>query len=1086
MPATMLRRGRPREGGSHFQPGPVVNVPPGAAASAAASLSSSSGASSTSSSPSPAAPEKPPSWCHSGDTEGKILTAEFKEKMKKSADVFVNELSKSYKTRNNKTPKKPPLWFRRHWKTFSEDSTFTSGGVLTVVPVTIAVWYPELYFASAPHPSVRLKANKQYCPYCSSKGKEVALEAHANIKKIVYGMEGLHVLCAKRYICRACEKAVTQAARSGTAGADRVYTYNGWHPVLLEQLPMHVRSRFDYHVYQGMSVTRPLLSFLQHSVVNGGAFNKFAKGLDEARNIEFAHHALSYYFAEVAKREFNSSAGHLGFSPVTYIVPLVSNPRSLLSGRQLSDILFSEKLKQMLDRGEVSMQYLGGCLIISADESMKLNKLTRCPVGTRTKLAEGVTSVRGNQSGCVAIVFNPDKNTNVDFIARVIQREYDSLAPEERRHFYIYVDNCCTIRDQLRSKITQLRTLPTSLPIYKLPKAVKIDVVSSHGDALNLLTRLLVDQNVERIGFDMEWPASMQTGSHAGKVAWWQIAPANEKMVYLIHTDYLKDPSSNAMHANVWNFLKSATPKKLGVDVLGDVRRMYKDYSTVPFDEQLTETVKEGIVDLRPLAKEKLKLACGLQQLSLAKITERILQKTLLKPSEIRVSPSWKNKAHDLPIGFKDYAAADARVAVDIWLELTKKSGAQKRPRQSSDVHVDDNNILEERVTGQQVLLDIFHLLQRYGRALSQNHPLFKLFMSMMSDAFYITDWTQVEELKSAIKHSQLDLDDDDLQRIGKKYFRRKVMRLVPSPDALAARVNRVYEFFVEVDKSVEDKLLVKTAHKCHLSALGHIFNGCVSDPVGVSMYRDVSSANAEMMKYLCFRGTSALEGFHRWLRSFTSAVYLDPVGMNGLLHEFMSRFNAKALIKNLGAPDFGFFEFDLLDKIAKVVEPHVGPTGYFKTNPLSVDGAYYVQRRKNNGDKFGLTPMMQAAEAEIKAALSLSDDANGDVQEAHVQLEEDVPVISIADMRPLKQPDSVALCQRLYLEMLDEDGSIDWNLLQNRYNHAVGKVKDGNGSDAHKRKYVFAIESQLRDLDYTFARGQIGLKSEISNVSIA
>ena len=61
---------------------------------------------------------------------------------------------------------------------------------------------------------------------------------------------------------------------------------------------------------------------------------------------------------------------------------------------------------------------------------------------------------------------------------------------------------------------------------------------------------------------------------------------------------------------------------------------------------------------------------------------------------------------------------------------------------------------------------------------------------------------------------------------------------------------------------------------------------------------------------------------------------------------------------------------------------------------------------------------MMQAAEAEIKAALSLSDDANGDVQEAHVQLEEDVPVISIADMRPLKQPDSVALCQRLYLEM--------------------------------------------------------------------
>ena len=35
MPATMLRRGAPRKGGSHFQPGPVVNVPPRTAASAA-------------------------------------------------------------------------------------------------------------------------------------------------------------------------------------------------------------------------------------------------------------------------------------------------------------------------------------------------------------------------------------------------------------------------------------------------------------------------------------------------------------------------------------------------------------------------------------------------------------------------------------------------------------------------------------------------------------------------------------------------------------------------------------------------------------------------------------------------------------------------------------------------------------------------------------------------------------------------------------------------------------------------------------------------------------------------------------------
>ena len=1079
IPSTMPRRGRPKSGGSSFQPGAIQQVLPGAAASGKATPSSlsSSAPSSSSSSFTAASSANPPSWCHSGDNKG--LTKKYTEKIKALADTIVDELRSSYQTRNNRNPKKPPNWYRRYWKTYAKDG------------VQVAVWYPELESSLERHEALRLKGNVQYCPYCKSKGKKVALEAHADIKKIVYGMEGLHVLCAKRYICRACQKAMQEAARAAerrasgsssasasvqaalsaakssaatsaaASGAKRVCTYNGWHPVLLDQLPLHVRSRFDYHVYQGKSVTRTLLSVLQHSAVNGGTFEMFAKALDEARNIEDAHRAGAYYFAEIAKREYNSSAGHLGFSQQMKIQHLPSIPRRLLSGRQLSNVLFAAKLKQMVERGEIAMQYLGGCTILSADESMKVNSLTRCPVGTRTKLAEGVTSVRGNQSGRVAIVFNPDKNTNYEFIARVIQREYDGLAVDERRHFYIVVDNCCTIRDTLKSKIPILNTLPTTLPIYELPRKTKIVIIESHDDAMMLLRKLAVDGVVEKIGFDMEWPVNKEPGSRRGKVAWWQIAPANEKNVYLIHTDYLKVPTTDAMHQDVWAFLKSETPKKLGVSVMGDVRRMYKDYNNgVPFTEQLELEVAKGIVDLRPLAKEKLKLVCGLQQLSLAKITERVLQKTLLKPRDIRVSPHWRKRGDDLPTGFKKYAAADARVAVDIWLELTKKSGAQKRRRAPSDDNDDSNSA---SVAEQQVLLDIFHLLQRYGRSLSQTHHLFKLFMSMMSDAFYITDWTQVEELKSAIKYSQ-GLSDEDVEKIGKKYFRKRTQRLVPTPEILAARVNSVYDFFVAVDKTISDKLLVGDAHRCHVSALRHIFNGCVSDPVGVPMYRDISSAGARMLKLLCFRGTSALEGFHRWLRSFTSAVYLNPVLMNGLLHEFMSRFNAKASIKNLGVADFGFFEFDLLDTIAKVVEPHVGPTRYFDTNPLCVGGVYYVQQPQNNGDTFGLTPMMEAAEAEISAALGQRNSTDGDLQEPNFHCKEDsVFTSSIADMKPLKHEESVTLCQKLYTEMMETDNQIDWKSLQNMYNHEVGKVKVGDGTDADKRKFVFANESQLR-----------------------
>jgi hypothetical protein len=284
---------------------------------------------------------------------------------------------------------------------------------------------------------------------------------------------------------------------------------------------------------------------------------------------------------------------------------------------------------------------------------------------------------------------------------------------------------------------------------------------------------------------------------------------------------------------------------------------------------------------------------------------------------------------------------------------------------------------------------------------------------------------------------------------------------------------------------------------KCHVSALGHITKGCVSDPEGVPMYKDVSSLRANIKKYLCYRGTSALEGFHRWLRGFTSAVYLSPELMNALLHEFMSRWNAKAGIKNDSLADFGHFANEVLDEIADVVEPHVGPSGYFHTNPLCADGVMYVKRRANNGDTFGLTPMIEAAQSEIRKALAHDDD--GDLVEFDVEVEEDfagpsgetdgaagaprIPSVSenggITALRPLKEARSVALLQQMYKKMYDErHGSIDWALLQSWYNNQVGLMKtDKDVLDEVKQQYVFANESQLRSAFATLSEAALQKK---------
>ena len=65
IPSTMPRRGRPKSGGSSFQPGAIQQVLPGAAASGKAtpSSSSSSAPSSSSSSFTAASSANPPSWC---------------------------------------------------------------------------------------------------------------------------------------------------------------------------------------------------------------------------------------------------------------------------------------------------------------------------------------------------------------------------------------------------------------------------------------------------------------------------------------------------------------------------------------------------------------------------------------------------------------------------------------------------------------------------------------------------------------------------------------------------------------------------------------------------------------------------------------------------------------------------------------------------------------------------------------------------------------------------------------------------------------------------------------------------------------
>ena len=97
----------------------------------------------------------------------------------------------------------------------------------------------------------------------------------------------------------------------------------------------------------------------------------------------------------------------------------------------------------------------------------------------------------------------------------------------------------------------------------------------------------------------------------------------------------------------------------------------------------------------------------------------------------------------------------------------------------------------------QRVLQDIFHLLQRFGRACNKHHPLFGVFMSALSDAFFVNCEEDIEAVKKLlIKRGMAQADVDRIAR--KKLIKQgRGRRTVPGPNSLAKRLK--YVCFVPV-----------------------------------------------------------------------------------------------------------------------------------------------------------------------------------------------------------------------------------------------------------------------------------------------
>ena len=126
---------------------------------------------------------------------------------------------------------------------------------------------------------------------------------------------------------------------------------------------------------------------------------------------------------------------------------------------------------------------------------------------------------------------------------------------------------------------------------------------------------------------------------------------------------------------------------------------------------------------------------------------------------------------------------------------------------------------------------------------------------------------------------------------------------------------------------------------------------------------------------------------------------------------------------------------------------------------------------------------MLEEAQRQMNAALRPDDDdPNLDVAEIdHLEVTEDPNSTgptgeTDADtnnvheslwkdkkLRPLKAVESVALMMKLATKMMKDHGHIDWEILEKKYNYAVGLERKNATSIDEQKKYVFANQSQLR-----------------------
>ena len=156
--------------------------------------------------------------------------------------------------------------------------------------------------------------------------------------------------------------------------------------------------------------------------------------------------------------------------------------------------------------------------------------------------------------------------------------------------------------------------------------------------------------------------------------------------------------------------------------------------------------------------------------------------------------------------------------------------------------------------------------MKRYTDEMNQKHELYDGWLRDFRNAIFINDHDDIEDVKQRMKQFN-EWTDEEVNQVAFSLLnkRGRIRRHIPAPEILRSRLNDVMKTYHNMQLN-DNPLITEKVWAVHEKQMKHVMKGCVSDHPEVNYYTLIEdgSKHGSFKHYLCKRGTSQNESFHR------------------------------------------------------------------------------------------------------------------------------------------------------------------------------------------------------------------------------